>query len=390
MKEFLKLIIYKLNILKVFYICFYIFPINEKKVIFSNFDGKAYGESPKAIAEELKNKKYKLIWIYSGKEKDKFPTYISVVRPYTIKYFYHLATSKFWIFNTRKKYFLKKRRKQIYIQTWHGCIALKKIEYDVYDKLPLKYRLGMKSDSNSIDLFVSSNSVFSNLCRTTFKYNGEILECGTPKNDLLVKNLQNVEKYKNKLHEILKINDNKKILFYAPTFRKDYKNDPYDIKFDNVLKILNKNKEEWIILIKFHPNIDEIEKYKYSNSNIKILKDIELDISELILASDIIVTDYSSIMFDAMIASKKVILYIKDYINYIDERGTYFKFNELPFLIAKNNKEFICKIENLKNSCADLFKYDDFKANISLNESGNASKKVVDYMDQIVKEKNGK
>lgn len=367
-KNIIKKVIYKSRILELIYRLFFIFPIKKNRIICSNFEGKSYGESPKYIVEKLReqNSNLDIIWIID--KNAKVPDYINTVKKNTILYFYKLATSKVWIFNSRKKFFFKKRKEQYYVQTWHGCIALKKIEKDAIENLNPIYLMHAKSDSKDIDLFISSNKVFSNQCRTTFEYYGEIIEEGTPKNDILV-NQNFSEISKKKVYKNLNLEKDVNILFYAPTFRENYINDPYDIDLEKAIKTLEiKTGKKWIAIVKFHPKLKENEKIKYSSSNIITDNISDFDISELVFSSEIIVTDYSSVMFDGMIAQKKVVLYIKDFEQYYNERGFYIKLEDLPFFKATNNNEVMKAFEEIQDN-EYLNNYKKFEDSISLKET---------------------
>lgn len=388
MKSKIKLFLYKSRILELLYCLFWIFPIKKNKIICSNFEGKSFAESPKYIAEQLiKNyKNLDVVWV--SNKKIELPSGIRLVKLNTIRYFFELATSKIWIFNSRKKVFLKKRNRQYYIQTWHGCIALKKIEQDALDSLEDVYKLHAQADSKDIDLFVSSNTYFSRQCEKTFCYYGEIIENGTPKNDIFLNN-----EFKNvamkKIYKELKIDYQTQILLYAPTFRDSYDLKPYDLNLEKVLKRLEeKTDKKWVAIVKFHPKLNEMDKIKYNTSKIITENIDKLDISELIIASEIVITDYSSVMFDGMICDKKVLLYVKDYENYYENRGTYFKLEELPFYKASSTNEFI---ENLNRIFEDpneyISKYVLFKKRIGLNETGKSSELIAKRIIRIIEGK---
>lgn len=383
MKNSIKYILYKTKLLNLFYMLFYIFPVRNNKVICSNFDNKGYGDSPRYIVEEILKKRpdAKILWICN--KKDLLPDNIQQVKPYSLKYFYELATSKIWIFNTRKKIFIKKRKNQFYVQTWHGCIAMKKIEKDCEDKLDKVYLLHSKTDSKDIDLFVSSNKVFSEQIKRSFEYNGKIIEYGTPKNDILVNNKNKDEKYKKIIYEKFNIKNNTKIVLYAPTFRdveSNYKYKPYDINLNEVIKKLEKQtNSEWNAIVRLHPKLKDKELLQYDSEKIIYKNTTNIDISELVLGSDLIITDYSSVMFDGMIAEKHVMLYTKDYNEYYKNRGCYFSLDDLPFKYGINNRDFINKINYYDNY---IEKYSKFEKNIALNETGNSSKKIASIITE--------
>ena len=136
-------------------------------------------------------------------------------------------------------------------------------------------------------------------------------------------------------------------------------------------------------MIKLHPRIANNSQKYITATNIINASDYD-DIQELIIACDLLVTDYSSTMFEAMIASKPVILYANDISNYNEERGTYFEFSELPFPLAENNKELTEIIDSLNFKKIES-NYLEFKEKIELHENGNASKKVYDKILEITK-----
>lgn len=387
MNNSIKLLIYKSRILELIYRIFWIFPIKSNKIVCSNFDGKTFGESPKFIVEKLKkyNDYLDIVWVNSG--VNKCPDYVRTVKPNSIRYLYEIATAKIWIFNSRKKHFIKKRKGQFYVQTWHGCIALKKIEMDVEYMLPKTYIMDAKSDSRDIDIFISSNKVFTNQCGTAFKYFGKVVECGTPKNDILINN-EFKNHAKEKIYKELKIDFETKILLYAPTFRENYNCNPYDIDLDKIIEKLEKiSNKKWVAVVKYHPKLKDEYKCKYSNKKIMVNNVDGLDISELISSSEIIVTDYSSVMFDSMIAGKKVALYIKDYNDYVDKRGMYIDLDDLPFLKAVNNIDLLDKLNELINQDY-VKKYETFKEKIGLNETGKSSEIIANLIINEMKEKN--
>lgn len=383
--KILKKIIVKLNLINILSIPMYIcriFKINNKKIVFVNFSGKGFGDSPKYICNELlkNNDGYDIIWVVKNKKNENFPHKIRTVKIYSLKYFYDLATAKVWVNNSRFPLFVKKRKNQYYIQTWHGGLALKKIEYDAEEKLSEYYKKVMKKDNRQIDLMVSNSSFCTKMYRNGFKYYGEILECGSPRNDILINAKKSIsEKVKQKYNI-----KNEKIILYAPTFRKDYSKNPYDIDFINLEKKLKiKTNKKWKILIKLHPRIADISQKFITANNVINASEYD-DIQELIIACDLLITDYSSTMFEAMIANKPVILYANDISDYNEERGMYFNFNELPFPLSENNKELDSIIENFNEKEIDD-NYLLFKEKIGLHENGHASEEVCKRILEIIK-----
>ena len=361
-----------------FLLIFRIFPIKNKKVFIVSYFGKGYGDNGKYIADALLSKcnNIKIYWGCKKDFKSSIPNTINYVKYFSPKYFYHLATAKIWINNSRFTLGTKKRKKQFYIQTWHGGTAFKKVEKDVESQLPKSYIEGAKHDAKMTDLMTSDSKWLSNLYRNSFWYKkGEILEIGLPRNDILIQKEKHqaiLEKVKKYYH----IKKSEKIFLYAPTFRKDEKLHYYNLNFSAIKETLEiKTGEKWKLLIRLHPNISrQSEKLGFYNSEI-LNATSSPDMQELIIASGMMMTDYSSCLFDFALLNKPGLLYAPDYENYTKDRGFYFNYFKLPFPIAETEGELIRNIEKF-----DLKKYRKnllaFLRRIEINETGKSSEAV--------------
>ena len=223
-----------------------------------------------------------------------------------------------------------------------------------------------------IDLFISSSKAFSKQVRDFFWYDGKILESGLPRTDILVNN-KNIKNSK----------DN--ILLYAPTFRDNGNTWVYNLDYEELRKNLkNKFGGNWKIYIRFHPNISYLQDSIKYNKNIINATNYG-DINNLILKSDILLTDFSSCIFDAMIAGKKTFMYAPDLEEYISQRGIDIDFNIVPFSLSKNKEELYKNIENF-----DLKRYEekieDFFKKIGSFEKGTATKEICKAINQEIKE----
>ena len=140
---------------------FRILPIKKGRIVFMNFFGKGYGDNPKYICEELikhNNNNLELLWFVKKDTLGDFPDKVKVIPRGTLKELYYLSTANVWVDNSRKHLGVKKRKKQLYIQTWHGGIALKKIENE-----------GIRCIVNGCDI-VSNNEVLELSSRYGFIY----------------------------------------------------------------------------------------------------------------------------------------------------------------------------------------------------------------------------
>ena len=275
-------------------IVFRILPIKNNRILFSNFFGKGYGETPKYIAEELilEEKKYEIIWLVKDKFYDNIPNEIKQVKRGTLQELYYISTSKIWIDNCRKHYGIKKRKKQFYIQTWHSSLRLKKIEKDAESFLSKDYIKSAKSDSKMIDVITCGCEFSYNTYKNSFWYDGKILMTGTPKFDVYFDSKQK-EKIKDSIMKKYNIKNKEKVILYAPTFRKNDSSFCGTINFDNFNKVASRN--NMILLVRLHPN----SKTKIVESeNIINVTDYP-NIQDLIISCDTLITDYSGCCFDA-------------------------------------------------------------------------------------------
>lgn len=352
--------------------------IKKKKVVFNNFAGRGYGDNPKYIAEELlsRNLNYDLVWIVRKGSHFEFPMGIRTVTSGGVKELFELASAKFWVDNNRKSASVYKSPKQKYIQTWHGFYPLKKMEKDALESLPPGYAESAIHDGRMTDLMVSGCKARTQIYKTSFWYEGEIKEWGTPRNDVFFKDIN----YRKKVGTFFGIASNKKLLLYAPTFRDDHSIDAYDIDLKRTLQKLSlRFGEEWCVLVRLHPAVREksSEFVKY-DSNIIDASAYD-DIQELFAACDFLISDYSDCMFEFSLTHKPVLLYASDLEAYTHGRSFYYDIHDLPYQIAESNDELYSLIENF-NEAEYKNRLEMFFDKIGVFEKGTASKSVVDYI----------
>lgn len=375
-------IIIKKYIISLIYYIFRIFPIKNNKIFISNYYGKSFGDISKYIVMELiKDDYYDIVWVLKDlSEADALPKQVRTIKRNTIRYVYEQVTSKIWIDNCRKQFYEKKRKNQFYIQTWHGCIGYKKVEHAAEQALTKPYILGAKNDSKMADLLVSNSDFCTKNYRDNFWYDGDILECGCPRNDIIVNSDNSVVK---RVKDSFKIDNKDKICLYAPTFRVDSSLNHYNIDYEKLIKSLESRfKGKWKVLIRLHPNISKLSNDLIKkNSNIINATDYP-DMQELLVAADFMITDYSSCIFDYAISKKNAVIYASDIEEYTKDRDFLFDIKDTPFSIATNNVE----LENIINNYdEDAYrnKVDDFYKKIGLKESGKSCKKIVEIINKV-------
>lgn len=359
-------------------------PIEKNKVLFWADSFKSYGCSPKYIAQYLLEHeagRYDLVWAFAAEREipEDFPKEIRTVRYFSIEYLREISTAKFIVCNARTGpyHYFHKRPGQTYIQTWHSSLRLKKIEGDAADTLPTSYIESAMADSAKIDLLLSGCRFSTEIFRRAFWYDGEILEGGTPRCDVLLGDTKHIRE---KVFRRYGIPEESKLVLYAPTFRNDKKAQTHGMDFEELKKALEKKTEDvWTIGCRFHPNIEV-----GAGPSGCISMTGYPDMQELIAAADCLITDYSSCMFDMAIARKPCLLYAPDMDSYVrNERGLYFDVQKLPFPLCRSMEEVTRAIERfsvkeyLGNTAAFLCAIGSF-------EDGQAAARTAAYMEKQI------
>ena len=310
----------------------------QNKIVLVNFLGRGYGDSPKYIAEEILRQSlpYDLVWLVYDMSNS-FPNGIRKVKFYSIRSRYELATARIIISNTKGKLPYIKKKTQYYIQTWHGGFGVKYIERDAEKFLPDKYVRDSKYDSSITDLVLSGSEFQTKVIQDSFWYNGEIFKKGVPRNDVF---FNCSEEMICQLRIKYGLNTSCKIVLYAPTFRDDDSIDAYQLDAVLLLQSLKtKTGEDWKLIIRLHPGIaGKSNIFDYDND---IINGSEFaDSQELLVISDLLITDFSSMMMDFGIMKKPVLLFITDLEDYIRKcRGVRPLFYQLPFQLCRSNDE---------------------------------------------------
>ena len=299
---------------------FRVFPIKRNKIFCSNFGGKGYGDNPKYICEELLASagNYDIVWEVNSMD-EKMPVGIRKVKRNSFTALFEACTSKVWIDNIRKSVWFRKRKNQMYIQTWHGGIGFKKAEAASSESLPETYILQAKHDSDMMDCLLSGSRWGTVINSKSFWYNGPILMTGLPRQDILI-NLDD-----NKRRELKRkfgISYDQKIVLYAPTFRKNMKDySIYDMDWAMLTDSLRARfGGNWIGAIRLHPGLV----LEYNNITVNCM-DLSKhpDAQEVLAISDIIITDYSSMIFDFALTGKPSFIYATDLDEYRNDRDIY-------------------------------------------------------------------
>ncbi len=333
------------------YLLFKLFGHSQDKqlVYFESFHGKQYSDNPKAVYVYMKQHfpSYRLIWgVTKGYEAAFEEEQVDFVRRFSLRWFLTMPRATAWVINTRTPIWLYKPEGITYIQTWHGT-PLKKIGRDIEDvHIPGYTREGyyqeISDESSRWDVLVSPNTYSTDIFRRAFDYAGDILETGYPRNDQLLKYKSDddfIQGIKQKLHVPL----DKQVILYAPTWRETDAQKAGQYSFSHNLdfkRFAELFGNKIVLLVRMHYLVaSEIDFKQYGDCIMDMSRGI--DMSDLLLISDLLITDYSSAMFDFALTERPMIFYLADRQKYEQElRGFYFDIDqELPGVIIETNTE---------------------------------------------------
>jgi CDP-glycerol glycerophosphotransferase len=367
-------------------------PVNKNIIMFESNLGRNYTGNPRAIYEEMVrqglDKKYRCYFVMENPETP-IPGAAKAVKRSRFQYFFLFAISGIWVCDTRLPKYISKRPQCTYIQTWHGT-PLKKLALDMDtvfmagEKGIENYKKNFYDNAQTWDYLISQNNFSTNIFRRAFAFDKEVLEIGYPRNDVLFakNNLEDITKLKMELGLPL----DKKIILYAPTWRDNEFYGKGKYKFNPPLDFMllkEKLGEDTIIVVKYHYLVmDQIDWTPYKGFIYSC--DLSYDISALYLVSDMMITDYSSVMFDYSLLKRPMIFYCYDLEAYKDNlRGFYFDFlEEAPGPVTLTTQELVQEIMNY-NPAVYKDKQEAFYQKYNHADEGNASSRIVELIQNI-------
>ena len=342
----------------------FILKVDGNKAAFSSNKGKNVSDSPLAIAEALHALKPDADIVFQAVEAAAAPEWARAVKPHSFAWLREMATSKVYVDNFNRPFYQIKFGDQKYVQTWHGDRGFKKVLYDMDPD-------GGFPDYKYIDLAVAGSKFCEGMYRTGFRYAGEVMVTGLPRNDCLVHPLDPAEAKRR-----CGLNAGKKHLLYAPTFRDGDAGKPFEADIDlpaakEALEAVTG--DEWEILTRSH------EQNKGVSGGFRDYTDFP-DMALLMQACDMLITDYSSCAGDFLLLGRPVILY---HGSYSYDRELYFDIEKSPFMIARSTEELTRLINGLtpekaEKNCRETLEF------FGTNETGHASidvaKRIIGWM----------
>lgn len=371
----------------------YFIPPRKNQVFFFNFVGHKFSDNPKYIFLELYKQygeKLQYVWYRLDQDTlpDEYKKVIRIVKRRSIQFVWAFAHSKVVVTNNELVPWLPfSKGKRTYINTWHGGGAYKKANINVREVLKLHNALSIicsiPRETKSTDYFLSSNKEFSKIMNMERLVDyGKFLNCGMPRNDLFF-DTKKMSSLRDIVREKFGIEEGKKIVLYAPTYRGGGSEVECPFVTKEFVKSLlihleNKFGGKFILFYRCH--------YFYNESNDRdadeYLKKHIFDASdypnmqELLCATDVFVTDYSSSMWDFSFTYKPGFLYVPDLESYIKEPGICTPIDTWPFDYSKTLQGLLDLIDRWdagmqKEKCTGHHK------RLGSFECGGATKEVV-------------
>jgi CDP-glycerol glycerophosphotransferase (TagB/SpsB family) len=349
--------------------------LDDDVVLFESWHGR-YADSPRAISEELQRRGAELeqVWAVSDPAA-KVPDGIAVVEPGSLKYLELLGRARFVVSNNTMPLYFRKKHGSTYLQTWHGT-PLKRIGFDVGPISPAgspAYLSQLRREVVSWDVLLSPNRFSTEIFRRAFGFEGEILETGYPRNDLL--SSPERDQVRERVRDELQIHPDVRAVLYAPTWRDNTKFSS-ELDLEAMAKAMG---NQHVILLRAHERVA----HTVALGDGAPVRNVSAypDIRELYLAADVLITDYSSAMFDFAVTGKPMLFFTYDLAAYRDElRGFYFDFEaEAPGPLLDTTPAVIAAlgdIDAVKEEHTDA--YQRFVERFCHLDDGRASARVVD------------
>lgn len=374
-KGFIKRILQKIK--RTEYIILYnhykiIYNLNENKVLFLSDSRENLSGNFEFIYKELQNYPYELNCFFkkSLKEKKSFKEKKQLCKL--------IAQSKFILVDDFYPiiYSLKLRKETQLIQVWHAMGAFKTVGYSRMGKPggPTSKSLTHKNYTAAI---TSSEAIRKNYAEAFDMNIEKIHAVGIPRTDIFFDN-EYINNTKQKLYNKYPNLKNKKVVLFAPTFRGNGQNSAhYDFSLIDFNKIKQSLGKEYVFIIKLHPFIKNTSEIP-DDDDFFINLTSEREINDLLFITDILITDYSSVIFENSLLNNKVIFFVPDLNEYIGSRDFYYEFNKYTYGDVVYNTNQL--INSIINPSTDNKKLNEFKEFFCSACDGNATKRFVEKL----------
>lgn len=339
-------------------------PVKKNRIMVYVHDRKGFTCNPKYIVMELLEKygdRLEIIWVTMHPETcgEIENMGVKVVKSDSKEQFRLYLRTHMFISNDAFPAWALNRIGQKWMNTWHAGMNYKNIGYDYLAPMNFIASKLYKIKNRQPDIYLSGSEFFTKDTSKSFRLNDKIfVNTGLPRNDIFFKKQDSInDKVRNKYH----IPKDTHLVIFAPTFRREMKSETYGMDFMEVCNALRKRfGGEWILLFRNHNFI----KGKQKHQDCIDVSDYH-DMQELMYVSDVLISDYSSCLYDFCMTKRPAFVYANDFDNYRkNDRSFAFPFEKWPYPIAVSNDELV--------ECITNFNEIEFKKNIDrhLQEAG--------------------
>ena len=356
-----------MNVLKLF------IKTDDKLILFNSFAGRKYDDSPKAIFEEIKADPrftdYKLVWAFHQPEKFQVDG-AEKIKTDGMQYFKTALAARVWVTNSSVERGLHfKGKNTFYLNTWHGS-PIKKMGSDIAAD---NQSFRTKSE-NLVDIMNTQSyfeaDIFSRCFGIPRKH---FIEVGLPRNDALA---NYTEEEREQFRRKLGLPANKRVILYCPTFREYEKDENLGVVLAppmNLKKWEAELGDQYVLLFRAHYEVSKVMEVQ-ENDFVRNVTDYPA-LNDLMIISDILISDYSSIFFDYSIMDKVMLHFTYDFDKYEEKRGMYFDIRD--YLSGADSEDGVIAILRDLNIQRESEKTVAFR-NKYMNFYGEASKKTVE------------
>jgi CDP-glycerol glycerophosphotransferase len=350
-------------------------------VVYDCYLGKQFGDSPQAIFEELVARRVDLEHLVLVRDQQvDVPAPAVAVPMWSKKAYEALATSRYVVSNTHLPPYFRRAPGQTVVQTWHG-IGLKRVGLDI-DKVQFAnqhYQRNILTEAENTDYVISPNPFNSPILRRAFAVQGELLETGVPRNDVFFR--PDRDELVARIRRAIGLDEGQRAVLYAPTWRDDvHRGGQYrlDLRLD-LARVAETLGPDHVVLFRKHANI--VDKLPPdSGPNVIDVSDYP-EVQHILLVSDVLITDYSTLMFDYANTGHPMLFYTYDLDRYRDVlRGFYFDFeSEAPGPLLTTQDELLSALSRIDETHAGhASAYREFVARFCAWDDGKAARRVVD------------
>ncbi|MFC6931884.1 CDP-glycerol glycerophosphotransferase family protein [Actinomadura yumaensis] len=320
-----------------------------RAVLFESYFGRQYSDSPRAVLEELRRRDapFEYLWVVDNGQAE-VPDGVTPVRRLGRDHFEALARSEYVVVNSHLPSWFEARPEQTVVQTWHGN-TLKRIGFDI-EKVQFAtrdYHERLAGEVGQWDYLVSPSPWCTSVLRRAFRFKGR---CWRPATRATTCSSRRNATRSPPASGPPSACRRRKVALYAPTWRDDkfYRRGKYrlDLRLD-LEALWRELGEEYAVLVRRHPNIVD----RVPEAGRDFVFDVSLypEMQELLLVADVLVTDYSSAMFDFAVTGRPMLFFTYDLESYRDSlRGFYFDFEaEAPGPLLSTSAQVVDALKDL-------------------------------------------